>query len=108
MAPAPPRPKARGTLTRAARVSVALHPRRGDSRVKEDWRLVRTLLAGWLGRVRCRPSRRVVAALALATLGVAGETAGPAGGAPAAQGPAVAGAARRLQWEVVRSGPHDP
>ena len=47
-------------------------------------------------------------ALALAALGVAGETAGPAGIAPAAQTPAVAGAARRLQWEVVRSGPHDP
>ena len=66
---------------------------------------MRTLLAGWRGRIRPRSLRRVMAALAIATLGVAGETARPA---PAAQTPAVAGAARRLQWEVVRSGPHDP
>jgi glutaminyl-peptide cyclotransferase len=65
---------------------------------------VRTLLAGWLRRVRVRLSRRVMAALVLAVLGVAGETAGPA---PAAQTPSVGVAARKLQWAVVRSGPHD-
>jgi glutaminyl-peptide cyclotransferase len=45
-----------------------------------------------------------MAALVLAVLGVAGETAGPA---PAAQTPSVGVAARKLQWAVVRSGPHD-
>jgi glutamine cyclotransferase len=47
----------------------------------------------------------VLAALVLAVIGVAAETAGPA---PAAPLPATVGAARQLQWEVVRSGPHDP
>lgn len=66
---------------------------------------MRTFLTSRLGHVRPPSSRRVMATLALAVLGVAGETAGPA---PAAQTPSVVGAARQLQWEVVRSGPHDP
>jgi len=67
---------------------------------------VRTLLVGRPGRVL--PRFRVVAALALARLAVAGETPRPLPPMPAAQAPPATPAARRLHWEVIRSGPHDP
>ena len=65
------------------------------------------LLVGRPGGVPPRSPGRVVAALALAMLAVAGETAGPSPPMTAAQAPSATQAARRLNWEVVRSGPHD-